>query len=161
VLELRHDYIGTEHILLGLLREGEGVAAQILVRLGADRDRVREQVIQLLSGYTGSVEAGARTRLVHMTVPTDIRENEEQLAQVRQAKEAAIDADDFERAAALRDKERQLWRRLAERERAWTAGVDLAAVIHENHNLHREVERLRELLGRHGIDPDGGTEETA
>jgi ATP-dependent Clp protease ATP-binding subunit ClpC len=160
-LELGHNYIGTEHILLGLLREGEGVAAQILVRLGADRDRVREQVIQLLSGYTGSVEAGARTRLVHMTVPTDIRENEEQLAQVRQAKEAAIDADDFERAAALRDKERQLWRRLAERERAWTAGVDRAAVIHENHKLHREVERLRELLGRHGIDPDGGTEETA
>jgi ATP-dependent Clp protease ATP-binding subunit ClpC len=160
-LELGHNYIGTEHILLGLLREGEGVAAQILVRLGADRDRVREQVIQLLSGYTGNVEAGARTRLVHMTVPTDIRENEEQLAQVRQAKEAAIDADDFERAAALRDKERQLWRRLAERERAWTAGVDRAAVIHENHNLHREVERLRELLGRHGIDPDGGTEETA
>jgi ATP-dependent Clp protease ATP-binding subunit ClpC len=160
-LELGHNYIGTEHILLGLVREGEGVAAQILVRLGADRDRVREQVIQLLSGYTGSVEAGARTRLVHMTVPTDIRENEEQLAQVRQAKEAAIDADDFERAAALRDKERQLWRRLAERERAWTAGVDRAAVIHENHKLHREVERLRELLGRHGIDPDGGTEETA
>jgi ATP-dependent Clp protease ATP-binding subunit ClpC len=160
-LQLGHNYIGTEHILLGLIREGEGVAAQILVRLGADRDRVREQVIQLLSGYTGSVEAGARTRLVHMTVPTDIRENEEQLAQVRQAKEAAIDADDFERAAALRDKERQLWRRLAERERAWTAGVDRAAVIHENHKLHREVERLRELLGRHGIDPDGGTEETA
>ena len=49
---------------------------------------------------------------------------------------------------------------MAERERAWTAGVDLAAVIQENHKLHGEVERLRELLGRHGIDPDGGTEET-
>jgi hypothetical protein len=39
--------------------------------------------------------------------------------------------------------------------------VDLAAVIQENHKLHSEVERLRELLGRHGIDPDGGAEETA
>jgi len=45
-----HDYIGTEHILLGLLREGHGVAAQVLVKLGADRDRVRQQVIQLISG---------------------------------------------------------------------------------------------------------------
>ena len=48
-----------------------------------------------------------------------------------------------------------------EREREWTAGVDLEAVIQENHNLHGEVERLRELLGRHGIDPDGGAGETA
>jgi ATP-dependent Clp protease ATP-binding subunit ClpC len=47
---LGHDYIGTEHILLGLLREGEGVAAQVLVRLGADLNRVRQQVIQLLAG---------------------------------------------------------------------------------------------------------------
>ena len=69
--------------------------------------------------------------------------------------------EDFEQAAALRDPEKQLLTRLAERERAWTAGVDLAAVIQENHKLHSEVERLRELLGRHGIDPDGGTEETA
>jgi ATP-dependent Clp protease ATP-binding subunit ClpA len=151
-LQLGCNYIGTEHILLGLIREREGVAAQVLVRLGADRDRVRHQVIQLLSGYAGAVEADARTRLVRMTVPTDIRENEEQLAQVRKEKEDAINADDFERAAALRDQERQLLRRLAERERAWTAGVDRAAVIHENHNLHREVERLRELLRRHGID---------
>ena len=52
-LQLSHSYIGTEHILLGLIREGEGVAAQVLVKLGADLNRVRQQVIQLLSGYQG------------------------------------------------------------------------------------------------------------
>src|SRR6266536_2406755 len=59
-LQLGHNYIGTEHILLGLIREGEGVAAQVLVKLGADLSRVRQQVIQLLSGYAGGKEgAGA------------------------------------------------------------------------------------------------------
>ncbi len=52
-LQLGHNYIGTEHILLGLIREGEGVAAQVLVKLGADLNRVRQQVIQLLHGYQG------------------------------------------------------------------------------------------------------------
>ena len=67
-LQLGHNYIGTEHILLGLIREGEGVAAQVLVKLGADLSRVRQQVIQLLSGYPGSTaqpggaeKAGAST----------------------------------------------------------------------------------------------------
>src|SRR5687768_6777230 len=58
-LQLGHNYIGTEHILLGLIREGEGVAAQVLVKLGADLNRVRQQVIQLLSGYQGKESTGA------------------------------------------------------------------------------------------------------
>jgi len=58
-LQLGHNYIGTEHILLGLIREGEGVAAQVLVKLGADLNRVRQQVIQLLSGYQGKEPAGS------------------------------------------------------------------------------------------------------
>ncbi len=57
-LQLGHNYIGTEHILLGLIREGEGVAAQVLVKLGADLNKVRQQVIQLLSGYQGKETAG-------------------------------------------------------------------------------------------------------
>jgi ATP-dependent Clp protease ATP-binding subunit ClpC len=52
-LQLGHNYIGTEHILLGLIREGEGVAAQVLINLGADLEKVRGAVIQLLSGYYG------------------------------------------------------------------------------------------------------------
>ena len=58
-LQLGHNYIGTEHILLGLIREGEGVAAQVLVKLGADLNRVRQQVIQLLSGFQGKETAAA------------------------------------------------------------------------------------------------------
>jgi len=206
---LNHNYVGTEHVLLGLIHESQGVAAkaleslgisleavraqveeiigqgqsaptghipftprakkvlelslrQVLVRLGGDLSRVRQQVIQLLSGYAvGGEEAVARARLVRMTVPEDLREAEEQLAQVRRQKEAAIGAEEFERAAGLRDQERQLLERVAEQEQAWTAGVDLGAVIQENQNLHREVERLRELLHRHGIEPNGGTAETA
>ena len=52
-LQLGHNYIGTEHILLGLIREGEGVASQVLTTLGADLSTVRKHVIQLLSGYGG------------------------------------------------------------------------------------------------------------
>jgi ATP-dependent Clp protease ATP-binding subunit ClpC len=61
-LQLGHNYIGTEHILLGLIREGEGVAAQVLVKLGADLNRVRQQVLQLLSGYQGKEPAESSGR---------------------------------------------------------------------------------------------------
>src|SRR5215471_13997915 len=72
-IQLGHSYIGTEHILLGLIREGDGVAAQVLVKLGADLNRVRQQVIQLLHGYqgkeptstaAGSTESAPSTSLV-------------------------------------------------------------------------------------------------
>jgi len=56
-LQINHSYIGTEHILLGLIREGEGVAAQVLVKLGADLNRVRTQVLQLISGFQGKEAA--------------------------------------------------------------------------------------------------------
>jgi ATP-dependent Clp protease ATP-binding subunit ClpC len=92
-----------------------------------------------------------------MTVPEELREAEVELAQVRRKKEAAIEAENFEQAATLRDQERQLLRRVAERERAWTAGVDLEAVVRENKHLQGEIKRLRELLRRHGIDPGGRT----
>jgi len=69
-LQLGHNYIGTEHILLGLIREGEGVAAQVLVKLGADLNRVRQQVIQLLSGYQGKEPAAAGTGAPGETAPS-------------------------------------------------------------------------------------------
>jgi ATP-dependent Clp protease ATP-binding subunit ClpA len=56
-IQLGHNYIGTEHILMGLIREGEGVASQVLRKLGAEPNRVRQTVIQLLSGYAGPVPA--------------------------------------------------------------------------------------------------------
>src|ERR1700694_3522844 len=71
-LQLGHNYIGTEHMLLGLVREGEGVAAQVLVNLGADLSRVRQQVIQLLSGYQAGKEgtAGSTTGTSGQEAPT-------------------------------------------------------------------------------------------
>jgi ATP-dependent Clp protease ATP-binding subunit ClpC len=68
-LQLGHNYIGTEHILLGLIREGEGVAAQVLVKLGADLNKVRQQVIQLLSGYQGKEPAGVAAGAGEQTSP--------------------------------------------------------------------------------------------
>src|SRR5687767_7951424 len=70
-LQLGHNYIGTEHILLGLIREGEGVAAQVLQKLGADLNRVRQQVIQLLSGYTGGKEAASGEAAPHGAMALD------------------------------------------------------------------------------------------
>ena len=61
-LQLGHNYIGTEHILLGLIREGEGVAAQVLLNLGADLEKVRSAVIQLLSGHYGKQAEGGEER---------------------------------------------------------------------------------------------------
>ncbi|GAB2470812.1 ATP-dependent Clp protease ATP-binding subunit [Jatrophihabitans fulvus] len=66
-LQLGHNYIGTEHILLGLIREGEGVAAQVLVKLGADLNKVRQQVIQLLNGYQSKEPAGTATEATPST----------------------------------------------------------------------------------------------
>src|SRR5579864_607540 len=70
-LQLGHNYIGTEHILLGLIREGDGVAAQVLVRLGADLNRVLQQVIQLLHGYQGQ-DAGSAGSAAESTPSTSL-----------------------------------------------------------------------------------------
>ena len=123
--QLGHDYIGTEHILLGLIREGEGIAAQVLVRLGADLNRVRQQVIQLLHGHqgkepisAGEAPGGPRRGRVQPLVPSLVSALEsrlsvieqrlgtgpatadldEQIAQVQRDKESAIDSQDFEQA---------------------------------------------------------------
>jgi len=70
-LQLGHNYIGTEHMLLGLIREGEGVAAQVLQKLGADLNRVRQTVTQLLSGYpVGASEEIPTTGWIPETGPS-------------------------------------------------------------------------------------------
>jgi hypothetical protein len=89
--QLGHTYIGTEHILLGLIREGEGVAAQVLVKLGADLNRVRQQVIQLLHGYQGKEPAswgpppgGLRRGRVPSDVPDRVTALESRLSAIEQ-----------------------------------------------------------------------------
>ncbi|MFQ5599516.1 MAG: ATP-dependent Clp protease ATP-binding subunit [Candidatus Krumholzibacteriia bacterium] len=59
---LGHNYIGTEHLLLGLIREGEGVAARVLIELGADRKRVREETLKCLGGIGTSSRAGKKEK---------------------------------------------------------------------------------------------------
>ncbi len=176
-IALGNTSIGTEHILLGLIREGEGKsnspATQVLNGLGVDPDRVRQQVIALVAESRGEDEAGVRRvtagggkrklmselrgrlhdiewrlSVLEQRVGTgpDVRDLDREIAQVRHDKEAAIDAQDFENAAVLRDRERQLLNDKAAREQEWAALPSLTD----------EVERLRDLLRRHGIDPQDG-----
>ena len=152
-----HSYIGTEHVLLGLIREGSGVAAQVLVKLGADHARLQQQVLRLLTD--GNPELG-RAREPLGARP-DLDRYDQQLAKVRWVKEAAIDAQDFDTAAVLRVAEQHLLDKRALQEREWAAGRDIDAVIKENRRLHLQVEGLQNLLRQHGIEPHGGTSQTA
>jgi Clp amino terminal domain, pathogenicity island component/UvrB/uvrC motif len=171
-IALGHGYIGTEHILLGLIREGDGVAAQVLNRLGAEPDRVRQRVIQLVSARRVQQEPGTgratgrgkrkllselrdrfdsldwRLSVLEQRVGTapDLGQLDQEITQVRRDKESAIDAQDFESAAVLRDREQQLLGDKAARQQEWAALPSLGD----------EVERLRDLLRRHGIDPQDG-----
>ena len=158
--QLGHDYIGTEHVLLGLLREGDGVAAQVLVRLGADLDRVRQQVIRLLHGYPAEepgpgVEVRPEMTEQRAGIGPDTSDLDEQIEAARAGKQAAIDAQDFEQAVLLRHRETQLRAAKAARQEQRAAGhpakPDLAE---QSRQLTAEVERLRALLRQHGIDPE-------
>jgi ATP-dependent Clp protease ATP-binding subunit ClpC len=178
---LGHNYIDTEHILLGLIREGDGVAAQVLVKLGADLNRVRQQVIQLLHGYQGTEVIGAgsrrgkraRARLLDdalaridaldrrlaaierwVGLRPDLDDLAQETAQVRREKEAAIDRQDFEAAAALRDKERQLLAARTAREKEWTeTAAGRPSLAGELGRVNTELDRLRAVLREHSIDP--------
>jgi ATP-dependent Clp protease ATP-binding subunit ClpA len=100
-LSLGHNHIGTEHILLGLVREGEGVAMQILLDFDVDAGKIRNEVIRALSGP-------GRTRVEHVApLAPDLQEEVER---VRAEKEAALEAQEFEKAASLRARERNLLR---------------------------------------------------
>jgi ATP-dependent Clp protease ATP-binding subunit ClpA len=186
-LQLGHEYIGTEHILLGLIREGDGVAAQVLVRLGADLNRVRQQVIQLLHGYQGKepepAGTGEGSRLVKRAraelfedasariealdrrlaaierwvgLRPDMGDLDQEIAQVRRDKEAAVGRQDFEAAAELRDKEKQLLAARAAQEKEWEeAAAGRQPLAKEFGRVNAELDRLRALLRQHGIEPGG------
>jgi ATP-dependent Clp protease ATP-binding subunit ClpC len=169
---LGHGYVGTEHILLGLVREDDGVATRALNGLGVDPNRIRQQVIQLVSARQvreepGSGRAGGRGKRKQLselrdqldsvswrlsvleqrvgTAP-DLAQLDREIAQIRRDKEIAIDAQDFENAAVLRNREQRLVDDKAARLQEWAALPSLSD----------EVERLRDLLRRHGIDPQDG-----
>jgi ATP-dependent Clp protease ATP-binding subunit ClpA len=178
--QLGHNYIGTEHILLGLIREGSGVAAQVLVTLGADLNRTRQQVVQLLHGhqgqdvtgedsplpddapaYGGSLERrlAAIERWVGLRPdPDDLDDPDQEIARVRREKEAAIDRQDFEASAALRDQEKQLLAARVRQEKDWArAAAGRMPLARELARVKAEVERLRAAMREHGIDPGDDT----
>ena len=183
-LQLGHNYIGTEHILLGLILEGEGVAAQVLVKLGADLNRVRQQVIELLHGSQGTGPADYRRRLGKRArarlmddalarmdaldrrlaaierwaaMRPDLDDVDQEIAQVRRDKETAIDSQDFESAAALRDKEKELLTARARKENEWAAATgDRPSLAAEFGRVNAELQRLQAILRQHGLDTDNG-----
>jgi prophage maintenance system killer protein len=151
-VRLGHLYIGSEHILLGLVREGSGLAAQVLTGLGASGPRIRDQVLGLL----------ATERLAPGTIaPPGIRDFDMKILQAQQGKDVAIDARDFDRAAALRDREKELMAERQQHIEQWTAGTDAAAPGREVDRLREEVQRLQDLLLQHGIEPDENGQQTA
>ena len=180
-LQLGHNYIGTEHILLALLREGEGVAAQVLVKLGADLNRVRQQVIQLQHGYPGTEPASAaagqqergsaadllsrldaiESRLSAVEqragIAPDTGDLDRQIEQARSERHAAVDAEDYEQAVLLRDREKELLAEKASRQQEWAAGhPDLPSLAEKVRQLSDEIEQLRGLPRRQGTAPEEG-----
>jgi ATP-dependent Clp protease ATP-binding subunit ClpC len=176
--QLGHNYVGTEHILLGLIREGDGVAAQVLVKLGADLNGVRQRVIALLHGHQAMKPVWARSgaqelsllpavqarleafeqRLasIEQRVGTgpDTSDLDEQIDRVRGERHAAADAEEYEQAASLREREKALLASKAARQEQWAVGHPALPDLAERcRQLADEIERLRALLREHGIDP--------
>jgi hypothetical protein len=121
-LGLGHNYIGTEHILLGIVRENDGVAARVLLDFDADAEKIRNEVIRMLSGpgqvYGGPAEGDIPEGYSPESPPL-APEVVAELEKVRSEKEAAIEAQQFESAARLKDRERRLARAAMRLERAW------------------------------------------
>jgi ATP-dependent Clp protease ATP-binding subunit ClpA len=138
-LQLGHNYISTEHLLLGLLRESEGVAARVFSNLDVDPDKVRREVIKRLGGGRSRNRGG---------VAEDVQQIvDREIAAVRSAKEAALDNKEFEDAARFRDCERKLMaqrRELGEagRERPKKSPVDNLSLFLEVKQLQKEVRAL-------------------
>ena len=205
-LQLDDGYIGTGHLLLGLIRQGDNMAVKMLGTLGADLDELRARVIRelrdepeegkeaapvgrrqpqrdvsvhgLLDAIDERLSAIERHLGITQPVSAALRTLDEQIAQVRRDKQAAIDVQDFGRAAALRDAEKQLIEERARAEQetaaagAAAAGAETAAgadgaeagdsaetgeVAGEPDELTRlraQVARLEERLREHGLEPD-------
>jgi Clp amino terminal domain, pathogenicity island component len=119
-LSLGHNYIGTEHILLGIVRENEGVAARILLDFDADAEKIRIEMIRMLSGrrrHHGEepeIPAG-----YWPASPPLAPEFVAELERIQSEKEAALAAQQLEQAANLRDRERRLLRAADRLELAW------------------------------------------
>jgi hypothetical protein len=119
-LALGHNYIGTEHVLLGLVSENDGVAARVLLDFGADTEKIRGEVIRMLSG-PGTQRDIPRYDPKSPPVATEVAA---ELERIRAEKERAIDSMDYDRAASLRDRERKLRGAGRLLERVWEGQPD-------------------------------------
>ncbi|HEX6702451.1 MAG TPA: Clp protease N-terminal domain-containing protein [Gaiellaceae bacterium] len=117
-MSLGHNYVGTEHLLLSLVREDEGVATQILLNFDAEATTIRNEIIRMLSdpGRRPGTDRPRKPRLASPPVDAQVAEEVERL---RAQKEELIEAQEFEQAAKLRDRERRLLAAGRELERAW------------------------------------------
>lgn len=178
---LGYDHVGTQHILLGLLQEGDGVGAIVLFTLGADQYRVGLRVNQLLHGARGNEapgegsQPGERThaRLLdnplarvdaldrrlaavehRLGVQPDLGDLDQQTVTVRRETVAAVDMQEFETATGLRGPETQRPAPRSARERRLErAAAGQLPLARELGRLYAELEKLRAILRQHGIDP--------
>jgi hypothetical protein len=168
-LQLGHDYIGTEHILLGIVRDPGCRGASILSELGVDQAAIRGRVIELRPA-SAPRPASARPRLPTEStrwieslmsrlaaleqfagITPDLTELDDELAGLRRDKESAIDAKDFQRAEALSDAETDL---LVNRDRRASQWLERPSLAAEVTRLQSEVERLAAVLRLNGLDQD-------
>ena len=141
---LGHEYIRPEHILLGLLREGEGVAVQVLVRLGTDLNRVRQRVIQLMRAEDSEPEGGGPDS-----------EPRPPLARYRAPLEILTRLDGIEsRLNGIESWLKEL--ELSVGTRTGRSDPPDPPAAADSSGLSDEIERLRRLLRDHGIEPEGG-----
>ena len=117
---LKHHYIGTEHLLLGLVREGEGIAAGVLVSMGVSLEKVRTQTIQVLgqSGVSLKIQE-PRTEMVPQLMKELIQEAQNVVASIMQEKEKALQQKDYEQAAELGKREKNLHDSISKLETFW------------------------------------------
>jgi ATP-dependent Clp protease ATP-binding subunit ClpC len=176
-LQLGENYIDTEHILLGLVRDPSSPGARRLAELGGTPDAVRQRVLELAlpvssrqaqriaarsgrarvagsatPGYYSSLSSRLAALEQWAGMVPDLADLDEQIAQIRRDTEAAIDAHEFRAAEALSDTERELIAERDRRSRQHEAGPSLAEQVAR---LSAEVERLQDLLRSNGIDPSG------
>src|SRR5438067_6983894 len=117
---MNHHYIGTEHLLLGLVREGEGIAAGVLESLGVNLEKVRTQTILVLSqsGVLPNIKE-PRTELVPQLMIELLKEAHNVLASVMQEKEQALQEKEYERATELGKREKNLRYSISKLETFW------------------------------------------
>lgn len=117
-ISLGHNWIGTEHVLLGLSDEDEGVATRILLDFAVGHEQVRAEVLRLLADPASAVEEEQPVEQ-ELRSPPFSEEFMDELRRLSEEKERAILAQDFEEAARLRNRERRLTRIAGELQRAW------------------------------------------